>query len=554
MRVACLAVPLFPLAARLRCEPELRGEAVAILEGNGPAARVLAASRRARGAGVAPAQTLAQAQALLPRLVTRARDPEGERAAQEVLLELAEGFSPRVEDAAPGLLFLDLEGCLERFTGSRFAADPGHPERHSERHPEHELARSLLLAADRARLPARAGIACSKLAAQVASALAPTPQVVTPGEEPAFLAPLPLRRLAPELEIAETLQRWGVRTIGELARLPAAEVASRLGEVGRELHARARGVDPRPLVAREPPLDLREGMSLEWPLVAIEPFLFLARAALDRLAARLAACGLACLRLALSLRLEPDGWKERTIELPAPTRDVKVLLTLLRLELEKEAPGAPVSAFALAAHPDRPRVAQRTLFGPQEIPPDRLATTLARLFALLGPGRTGAPVATDGHRPERCALAPFDPPPPPLLRSDLVHPDLATQQPPAGRGLLAVRVLRPPVPLEVLVEDGGDGVARPLQVASPGAPEGEDVGAGRRLVSVDERRRRGGKRRPRIAGRVRVAAGPWSVEEGWWVAEPVEREYWDVELEEGGIYRLFKEAAKGSWFADGVYD
>ncbi|HEV8242152.1 MAG TPA: DNA polymerase Y family protein [Thermoanaerobaculia bacterium] len=538
MRVACLAVPLFPLAARLRCEPELRGEAVAIVEGNGPAARVLAASRRARGAGIAPGQTLAQAQTLLPRLVGRARDVEGERAAQEVLLELAEGFSPRVEDAGPGLLFLDLDGCVERFTGSRFASDP-----------EHELARSLLLAADRAALPARAGIACSKLAAQVASTLVPTPQVVTPGEEPAFLAPLPLRRLAPEIEIAETLQRWGVRTIGELARLPAAEVASRLGEVGRELHARARGVDPRPLVAREPPPDLREGMSLEWPLVAIEPFLFLARAALDRLTARLAGCGLACLRLALSLRLEPDGWKERLIELPAPTRDVKVLLTLLRLELEKAPPGAPVSAFALAAHPDRPRVAQRTLFGPQEIPPDRLATTLARLFALLGPGRTGAPVATDGHRPERFTLTAFDPPPAPLVR-----PDLAAVAPPGGRGLLAVRVLRPPVPLEVLVEDGGDGVERPSQVASPAAPEGEDVGAGRRLVSVDERRRRGGKRRPRIAGRVRIASGPWAVEEGWWVAEPVAREYWDVELEEGGIYRLFKEPQKGVWFADGVYD
>jgi len=537
MRVACLAVPLFPLAARLRCEPELRGEAVAILEGNGPAARVLAASRRARGAGVAPAQTLAQAQALLPRLVTRARDPEGERAAQEVLLELAEGFSPRVEDAAPGLLFLDLEGCLERFTGSRFAADP-----------EHELARSLLLAADRAALPARAGIACSKLAAQVASALAPTPQVVTPGEEPAFLAPLPLRRLAPELEIAETLQRWGVRTIGELARLPAAEVASRLGDVGRELHARARGVDPRPLVAREPPLDLREGMSLEWPLVAIEPFLFLARAALDRLAARLAACGLACLRLALSLRLEPDGWKERLIELPAPTRDVKVLLTLLRLELEKEAPGAPVSAFALAAHPDRPRVAQRTLFGPQEIPPDRLATTLARLFALLGPGRTGAPVATDGHRPERCALAPFDPPPPPLVRTDL-----AAQQPPAGRGLLAVRVLRPPVPLEVLVEEVEGLPPRPLQIGAPAPPPQRvlvpEPPRGRR--ERDERMRR---RPPRIAGRVAVAAGPWSVEEGWWGDDAVEREYWDVELDAGGIYRLFRDARSGEWFADGVYD
>ncbi|HEV8631747.1 MAG TPA: DNA polymerase Y family protein, partial [Thermoanaerobaculia bacterium] len=77
MRVACLAVPLFPLAARLRCEPELRGEAVVVLEGSGPTARILAASRRARRAGVTAGQTLAQAQALLPRLVPRGRDPEG---------------------------------------------------------------------------------------------------------------------------------------------------------------------------------------------------------------------------------------------------------------------------------------------------------------------------------------------------------------------------------------------------------------------------------------------------------------------------------------------
>ncbi|HEV8632077.1 MAG TPA: hypothetical protein VGV61_17310, partial [Thermoanaerobaculia bacterium] len=173
----------------------------------------------------------------------------------------------------------------------------------------------------------------------------------------------------------------------------------------------------------------------------------------------------------------------------------------------------------------------------------------ARLFALLGPGRTGAPRATDGHRPERCALAPFDPPPPPLVHSPA----------PPARGLLAVRVLRPPVPLEVLVDEGSDGVARPARVGPTAAePEGEDAGAGRRVVAVAApgaaADRRGGKRRPRIAGRVRVASGPWSLEEGWWVAETVEREYWDVELEGGGVYRLFRDPQQQSWFADGVYD
>lgn len=520
-RIVCLTVPLFPLAARLRCEPELRGDSVAVLDGNGPTARVLAASRRARRAGVETGMTLAQAQALVPRLVTRPRDGDGERSAQEALLEVAEGFSPRVEDAAPGLVFLDVEGCTLRFRGDC---------------PERELLRALLAAADRAALPARAGLAGSKLAAQVAASLVPTPHVVPAGEEAAFLAPLPLHRLAPEIGLADTLRRWGIAAIGDLARLPAAEVASRLGEAGRELHARARGLDPRPLVPRQLPPEVAEGMSLEWPVVALEPFLFLARGALERLAARLESLGLACLRLVVALRLEPDGWHERTIELPAPSRDVKVLLTLLRLSLEQQPPGAPVAGFAFSVHPDRPRAAQTTLFGPQDIPPDRLATTLARLFALLGPGRAGAPATSDGHCPERFVLRPFAPPPAPAVRT----------APPRGRGLLAVRVLRPPLPVRVELADGPGGTRRPAALRPAEEPTAQP--------EASPASGKAPRRRPQVAGSVRVASGPWDLEEGWWGDQPVEREYWDVELAEGGVYRLYHDRRADSWLVDGVYD
>jgi len=57
-----------------------------------------------------------------------------------------------------------------------------------------------------------------------------------------------------------------------------------------------------------------------------------------------------------------------------------------------------------------------------------------------------------------------------------------------------------------------------------------------------------------IAGRVRVASGPWSLEEGWWTESPVDRDYWDVELSEGGLYRIYRERRGGAWFADGIYD
>jgi hypothetical protein len=44
------------------------------------------------------------------------------------------------------------------------------------------------------------------------------------------------------------------------------------------------------------------------------------------------------------------------------------------------------------------------------------------------------------------------------------------------------------------------------------------------------------------------------VEEAWWTEAPLARDYWDIELSGGGLYRVFRDAEKGDWFADGVYD
>src|SRR6185369_14042238 len=196
-RIACLILPLFPLAARLRSEPELAREALVVVEGNGNAARVVAANRLARGAGIKPAQTLTQARALCPKLIARPVDDE----------------------CGGGLAYLDIQG-IERHFGK-----DGSP-------PELDLGRSLANAADATALPARVGIASSKLAARIAAGLPETPVIVPDGEEAAFLAPLPLARLAPDADLAATLERWGVRTVGDFAKLPQARIASRLGQRG----------------------------------------------------------------------------------------------------------------------------------------------------------------------------------------------------------------------------------------------------------------------------------------------------------------------------------
>ena len=115
-RLACFYVPMFPLAARLRSEPELLEEALAIVEGNGNNAHVVAATRRARTKGIRPGHSLAQARSIVPKLIARGRDAECERTAQEALIEVAETFSPLIEDAGEGVVYIDIAGMERHFT------------------------------------------------------------------------------------------------------------------------------------------------------------------------------------------------------------------------------------------------------------------------------------------------------------------------------------------------------------------------------------------------------------------------------------------------------
>src|SRR5581483_7254707 len=60
-------------------------------------------------------------------------------------------------------------------------------------------------------------------------------------------------------------------------------------------------------------------------------------------------------------------------------------------------------------------------------------------------------------------------------------------------------------------------------------------------------------RGPGLGGRVVGAAGPWRIAAQWW-STPLARDYWDLELTDGGIYRCYHERDSARWFVDGVYD
>lgn len=449
MRIAALFLPQFPLAACIRTDPAL-----------------------------------------------------AERTAREIQLQIAEAFSPRVEEGDPGMVYLDLTGVRD----------------------EPALAEAMRARAAAAGLPARVGVAGSRLSARIAARRADETTIIPPGRDLEFLSPLPIVWLDPSSGLAETLERWGIGSIGALAALPEGEIATRLGKAGRQLHRAVRGIDEIPLMARRKPAAFLEETRLDWPICEIVPFLFLAEEMLARLGRQLASRGMACTCIQVMLQLDPTGEERRTLQVAAPTSEIKTLLELLRLELTSRPPRAPVVGWTLQLHPALPRQIQTSLFGPPVHAPDRLAATIARLSSLLGAGRVGSPRTTAGYRPERFALAAYAPPLPPKM------PPLPEAVMARASARMAIRVLRPAVALKVITDKALPPTPVSLRALKNSAPGSQ------------------------ISGKVRIASGPWRLEEGWWSPEAIERDYWDLELNGGRLCRIFHDLLGKAWFADGVYD
>lgn len=511
MRLACLYVPDFPLAALLRAEPDLRGESLAVAAGSGPRATLLAISAEAARRGVTAGLSAAQATAVAADLIVRPVSPDTLRAAQAALCDAAESFSPRVEDTGNGVAYLDLDGL-----GTLFES-------------ESQLANALAQRALHLGLEAHVGIAGSKVAAGLAARNGGGVTVISRGEEWSFLAPVPVASLEPSAALAITLQRWGIRSIGDIAALPASAVGARLGPEGVSLVRRARGEDEHPLVPRPLPLHFEEGVEVEYGIDGMEPCLFVLRGLLDRLTARLAVRGLVCGDLRLSCGLVTRGRDERTVTVAAPSNEVKALLTLMRLQLDAHPPPAAIETLRVAAVPECLRAAQLDLFRPNGPAPARLAVTLARLTAICGAERVGMPVVADSHRPDAYGLASFAPALQGDSRESRVERTTCSQsdhlstldsRPSTEIVPLALRAVRPPQAIEVFCERD-----RPEFV-----------------------------RGEHFAGRVVHAAGPWRVQGDWWNDGRYARDYYDTQLSDGCVYRVYCELTTQSWFVDGVYD
>jgi len=323
-------------------------------------------------------------------------------------------------------------------------------------------------------------------------------------------------------DLLTTLRCWGLRTFGDLAALPADELAARLGQTGVAWQRLARGEDPVPLVPSVPEERFEQALDLEWPIDGLEPLSFVLARLMEPLSAHLERRdrGAAVLHVRLHL-VKRDGVTrevhERSLQLPAPMRDARTLRTLALLDLESHPPSAAIDRVVVAVDPTPGRVVQFSLLTRPLPSPEQVSTLMARLTALMGEGRCGSAITVDSWEPGAFEMKPF-------LGSiansgRIPNPESRTPR-------LAIRRFRFPIPARVRVDLG-----IPVRVTSD-----------RRGIS---------------GGKVETYAGPWRTSGGWWVEDTKkywERDEWDVTLSDGATYRIFRERDTDAWFVEGVVD
>jgi protein ImuB len=384
-------------------------------------------------------------------------------------------------------------------------------------------------------------------------------------EESRLARAVPLGRLGADPALRDALDPLGVRTVGDLLRLPAGGMLRRFGPDAYRLHRLASGDLWTPLQpeALDPPRDRRA--DVEPPDSDATRLLFLAKPLLDSLLTELRTRGEAVQGLVLRLRAERGASRLARIRPAAPSLDAVQLLMLTRLKLESLRLEAPVAELALIAEAV-PATAEQLRLARARRSPEAADRALARLRAALGDDAVVCARLADAHVPDRrfrweavehCRL-PGHPLPGMQRVAACRSKDEKTQR---RRGEKAQRRpdggnLEPrtsnlePVPTicDPLQQDGQRVprqsalcnralVRRIYSAPLPLPPRQRQEPDGWLLAGLE-------------AGPVVYLRGPYLVSTGWWEQEE-RREYYFVAMQRGDVLWVFRDPRSRRWFLQG---
>lgn len=344
-------------------------------------------SAEAERLGVLPGLRVGSALGMAPQLLLHERQLACEQALLHQLACWGGQFTPSLSLAGPDEVLLEIGGCLRLFGGL-----------------EALLAR-LQTQAEADRLPAfQSGLAPTPLAAQwLARAGAPGCTRLAALHEALAHLPLAVLRLsARELRLCES---WGVRSLGELLRLPVAGLQRRLGDEIPQWLGMALGDWPDLRPGFSFPERFEQSLALPAPLDHTEGLLFAARRLIGALLGWLRQRLLGVRECRLWLTRERAQAEFISLSFAEPVHDSARFERVLRERLGRHPLQAPANglrlevlrAEALAAHSGE-------LFA-AAAPRESVGALIERLRARLGEAAVHALQVCADHRPERASQA-----------------------------------------------------------------------------------------------------------------------------------------------------
>jgi DNA polymerase-4 len=309
-------------------DPSLRGKPI-VVGGQGGRGVVTSASYEARQYGVTSAMPMVRARRLCPHAVYVSNDFASYLEYSKEIRRVFLSFTPLVEPLSLDEAFLDVRGSVKLF---------GAPI---------DIARRVKEAIAALGLACTVGVAANKFLAKLASAKAkPDGLLVVPADGiEGFLHPLPVTALwGVGARTGEELIRLGLRTVGDLARVPRRTLERAIGEAaGAHLHALANGSDDRPVIPDEYSKSVGSENTFSHDLDSTEQILRETLRLADRTAGRLRAKGLCGRTVTLKVRFSNFNTITRSRTLGA-----EVNTTAEIYEVARE--------LYLKVDPDRPRI------------------------------------------------------------------------------------------------------------------------------------------------------------------------------------------------------
>ncbi|MEO7719264.1 MAG: DNA polymerase IV [Capsulimonas sp.] len=329
-----LDLDAFYCSVEERRDPTLRGKAFAV--GGSPDGRgvVASCSYEARRYGVRSAMPMGRARGLCPGLLCLPTDFDAYRKASTEVMARVRAVTPWVEQISVDEAFLDV-------------SELGEPGVQIARRLQDEILNELGLSCS-------LGIATNKLVAKIATDVGKmrvgtgaSPQAIceaSPGGEAAFLDPLPADALwGVGPRTAERLAELGMRTIGDIARWPEADMRRRFGKHGDFLSRHARGIDERPIVTERDAKSMSKETTFAKDVTDGEILRQTLRGQVRQVCAHLKKDGVCGGTVKIKIRWSDFTTLTRQFSIPHPTDQESVVLPLaLKLLEQTWTDGRPV--------------------------------------------------------------------------------------------------------------------------------------------------------------------------------------------------------------------